>query len=73
MLRYVKNSRILDLPSLESLPKRGRDAAEKIYRYARDKSRKIGKTIGEKMEYLPPVPTGQQNLETEKVLVGREI
>ena len=35
-------------------------------------SKKSGRPLAEKMEYLHLFPTGQQNLETEKVLVGGE-
>ena len=52
MLRYVKNSRILDLPSLESLPKEAEMLLKKYTDMPGTRAEKIGKTIGEKMEYL---------------------
>ena len=52
MLRYVKNSRILDLTSLESLPKEAEMLLKKYTDMPGTRAEKIGKAIGEKMEYL---------------------
>ena len=66
MLRYIKNPEILDLSSLEPLPREAVALLKKYTDMPEERAEKIGKTIGEKMEYLQSFMQGKKIWKREK-------